>query len=164
MEWSDHHSAIQEGRPQEHFQLPSNNPFKQHLQTFHQSHHELIDQHARQESTKRTSGVRKRFSFCRGSGWLRKGLRLGRDPERHRCAYGARGRASLRQRSTTHLQVHQILHQTPQRLQMIQTAKGNTTRWYQFSQNVHCILGKEKKKMRAREKDENRCAKNKKAA
>ena len=34
-----------------------------------------------------------------------------------------------------HLRVSQILHQTPQRLETIQTAKGGKTRWYQFSQN-----------------------------
>ena len=37
VEWSDHHSAIQERRPHENFHLPSNNSFI-HLQTFHQSH------------------------------------------------------------------------------------------------------------------------------
>ena len=36
---------------------PFNKTFKQHLQTFHQSHHVPNDQHARQESTKRTRRV-----------------------------------------------------------------------------------------------------------
>lgn len=46
-----------ERRPQEHFQLPSYTPFKQHLQTFHPRHHKPSDQHARQELTKRISRV-----------------------------------------------------------------------------------------------------------
>lgn len=49
--------VIYERRLQEHFQLPSNMSLKQYLQTFNPNQCKPIEQHARQESTERTSGV-----------------------------------------------------------------------------------------------------------